>query len=135
MSNFVKFWINFGSILGPFWVHFGVQDGLQDEIQHKSLFCHDFGPFLVHLGGQVGAKLSPFGHLELLKVTFLHVELQPKNVLKLNGLLDPSWRRFWTDFGSQNGSKIGTKRDLVKYVKTLKNRWFFNDFGLWRGPR
>ena len=63
MSILVKICINFGSILGPFWVHFGVQDGPQDEIQHKSLFCYDFDPFLVHLGGQVGAKLGTFWNL------------------------------------------------------------------------
>ena len=99
-----------------------VQNQFRDHLRFRGRFW--FGsdaildPTWAHLGGQVGAKLGTFWHLRQQKVTFLHLKLQSKNVLKLNCLLDSSWGRFWDDFGSQNGSKMGPKRELPKYAKT-----------------
>ena len=127
--------VNFGQILYHFGCILGVQKGSQDDTPKMVQKYTPKVRFGTHLGDQVGPKLGTFWHLKQQKVTFLHLKLQSKNVLKLSGLLDASWGRFWNDFGSQNGSKMGPKRELAKYAKTLKNHWFFNDFGVSGGSK
>ena len=89
--------------------------------------------------GQVGAKLGP-------KIEQNRSQERSKMQSFFDRLLEWVWNRFLMDFGphltpkmlpkwSQVGFQEQWKQWPAKIPKSLKNRWFFNDFGGFRGSK
>ena len=108
------------SILEGSWGHLSFCVALRADLTPKTWFVGP--PWPPKLGSKIGSKSTQD-----------RSQTQPFWLTFLGSISEPSWGRFWSDLGVQNGSKIGSKassRAIRKQIqKSLKTIGFYNTNG------
>ena len=86
----------------------------------ETVFGSIFVQFWLQLGTVLGAKLGPsWAHVGQ-KIDFWRFPKACKNDNDFQHLSEPSWDRFWNDFGAQNRTKIGPRSVSRAIMKERK---------------
>ena len=79
------------------------------DLGPEAVFEQIFAQFWLQLGAVLGAKLgSCWDHVGQ-KIDFWKFPKACKNDNDFQHLSEPSWDRFWNDFGAHNGTEIGSR--------------------------